>query len=390
MLRGFERLSLLIIALVLVCVSREGHAQGAPIKVACIGGHTTHSHAFPAMNRETQPVGMQEYPAMLQTKLGAAYQVRNFGDCCGSVIQGYSTVGQETHPYVQGANAGDGPGYNESIAFLPDIVVIGSWGRHDWGLGKASTETWNLAKFQQDYDDLVVRYMNLSTHPRIFASLPVPILFGTDTDNGVLTSSVVTVIRAVAAKYNLPIVDLYAPFFGHMELYKAPPNTEGEGEHVTDVGLGIIADRVYAAMIADRGDGGTDGGLGSPDASGVRPDASSDAGQGAGAGGAPGSGGGAGAIGAGGSAGAGGAGSTTVGTGTGGAATTGAAGSATGAPAPGSSANGCTCRASASLPRATARTADLAFLGCLAIGWQRYRRRRTSVRRSSSRTTPAS
>src|SRR5262249_40803192 len=160
-------------ALIVVFVLTGRAAAAAPIKVACIGEHTTHSHAFPAMNREAQPVGMQEYPAMLQTQLGTTYQVRNFGDCCATVTQGYSTVGQETHPYVQGSNAGDGPGYTESLAFLPDIVVIGSWGRHDWGKAKASTETWSLPKFQQDYDDLVQRYMNLSTHPRIFVSLPV-------------------------------------------------------------------------------------------------------------------------------------------------------------------------------------------------------------------------
>jgi hypothetical protein len=381
MLRGLKRLHILLMALAFVCAVREANAQGVPIKVACIGGHTTHSHAFPAMNRETQPVGMQEYPAMLQTKLGAGYQVRNFGDCCASVIQGYSTVGQETHPYVQGANPNDGPGYIESIAFLPDIVVIGSWGRHDWGLGHASTETWNITKFQQDYDDLVVRYMSLSTHPRIFASLPVPILFGTDTDNGVLTSSVVTVVRAVAAKYGLPIVDLYAPFFGHMELYKQPPNTEGEGEHVTDVGLGIIADRVYAAMIADRGDGGLEGG--SPDAA-ARPDAASGGAGASGAGGAAGTGGTggeAGATGAGGSTAAGGA-STTSGA-TGGAAdtATGAGGSARGAPA--QTANGCTCRVGVSATRANERSADFALLGCLAIAWERYRRRRTPVRHDS-------
>src|SRR5882672_8443902 len=111
-------------------------ADAAPLKVACIGEHTTHSHHFPALNRESQPVGMQEYPAMLQTLLGANYQVRNFGDCCGTVLQGYTP--QETHPYVLGAlSAAEGPGYNESVAFAPDIVVIGSWGRHDWGLAKA-------------------------------------------------------------------------------------------------------------------------------------------------------------------------------------------------------------------------------------------------------------
>jgi MYXO-CTERM domain-containing protein len=350
-------------------------ATAAPIKVACIGEHTTHSHAFPALNRETQPVGMQEYPALLQTRLGAGYDVRNFGDCCASVIQGYSTVGQENHPYVQGSNAGDGAGYNESIAFLPDIVVIGSWGRHDWGLSTASTLVWNLPKFQQDYDNLVQRYMALSTHPRVFASLPVPILNGTDTDNGVLTSSIATVIRAVAAKYNLPIVDLYAAFLNHRELYKQPPDAEGEGEHVTNAGLGIIADKVYAAMLADItvADGGpsqADATSGARDAASVG-DASSDAGAtgtGTGSGGATGAGGSS-STGAGGLAGSASTGSSATGSGVGGATVTtgGQGGGAANTPALSS---GCSCRSS---PRSTPWSAALGALGCLAILRRRSR-----------------
>ena len=165
-------------------------ASAAPIKVACIGEHTTHSHAFPATNRETQPVGKQEYPAQLQTLLGTGYDVRNFGDCCSTVLQGYKVA--ETHPYVNGTNAGDGVGYKESIAFLPDVVVIGSWGRHDWGMSKAPGQVFTLDGFQQGYEDLIQRYQNLSTHPKILVSLPVPILNGQGDvpDNGVTTSSV--------------------------------------------------------------------------------------------------------------------------------------------------------------------------------------------------------
>jgi sialate O-acetylesterase len=230
-------------------------ASAAPIKVACIGEQTTHSHAFPPLDRESAPVGMQEYPAMLQTMLGPGYDVRNFGDCCGSVLQGYMV--QETHPYVLGSNPGEGPGYKESIAFLPDVVVIGSWGRHDWGKAKAAAEVWDLARFQRDYDDLVQRYLTLASHPRIYISLPIPIPFGTDgPDNGVFTSDVVDVIKAVAVKYALPIVDLHAPFLGHKELYKQPPDREGEGEHVTNDGLHLIATTVYAAIAA--GEGGSD------------------------------------------------------------------------------------------------------------------------------------
>ena len=235
-------------------------AWAAPLKVACIGEHTTHSHHFPALNRDTQPVATQEYPAMLQTLLGTGYEVRNFGDCCGTVLQGYMPA--ETHPYVLGSlSPAEGPGYNESIAFLPDIVVIGSWGRHDWGLAQAPASTWNLAKFETDYDDLVQRYQRLASHPLIFVSLPIPIPYGQGTPaTGVATSSVLPAVRNVANKYHLPIVDLYTPFLGHRELFKQPPDAEGEGEHVTDgPGLHAIADAVYAAIVAYQADGGVVG-----------------------------------------------------------------------------------------------------------------------------------
>jgi hypothetical protein len=366
--------SLLLFLALAFIIGHDGRAWGAaPIKVACIGEHTTHSHAFPAMNRESQPVGMQEYPAMLQTRLGAGYQVRNFGDCCATVTQGYNTMGQETHPYVQGSNPNDGPGYTESVAFLPDVVVIGSWGRHDWGKAKASTETWSLPKFQTDYDDLVQRYMNLSTHPRIFVSLPVPILNGTDgPDNGVLTSSVSAVIKQVATKYNLPIVDLYTPFLGHMELYKQPPDSEGEGEHVTDAGLKIIADKVYEALMADAADAGREGGSSPRDAAAdvstddvstadVSIDAARDAGQ-AGAGGSGGVGGGSGGSGGG-----------PTGGGAGGTTTTGSGGtSMTGGDVPASSSGGCSCRAAAADNRM--HWLELALLG-IVVGIRRRRRR---------------
>jgi hypothetical protein len=237
----------------------------APIKVACVGEHTTHSHAFPATNRETQPVGAQEYPAQLQTLLGPGYEVRNFGDCCATVLQGYEVA--ETHPYIAGTNAGDGVGYKESIAFLPDVVIIGSWGRHDWGLNKAPKQAFTLQGFQDGYEDLIKRYQALSTHPKVFVSLPIPILNGQGDmpDQGVKTLDVLPTVTAVADKYTLPVVDLYAPFFHHPELFKqAPdPRNEGEGEHVTDAGLTVIANAVYAAMQKDlMGSGGAGGSAG--------------------------------------------------------------------------------------------------------------------------------
>jgi hypothetical protein len=365
-MKGHRRHVFSCVLAALACVA-FARVAGAAIKVACIGEHTTHSHAFPAMNRESQPAGMQEYPAMLQTMLGAAYQVRNFGDCCASVTQGY--VVDEGHPYVLGSNAGDGPGYKESIAFLPDVVVIGSWGRHDWGLSAAAALKWNIDNFETGYDDLVQRYRALASHPKIFVSLPIPILNGQDgPDRGVYTSAVVTVVKRIAAKYGLPTIDLYAAFFNHRELFKQPPDPEGEGEHVTDAGLRIIAEKVYAALMADADGGGTE--AGASDASEAGRDAASEASSDAsdsGAGGA------AGAAGSTGSAGE--AGATVSGTTGTSAATTGSggAGPATGtggsAIASAPSSGGCSCR----LSRRSAAPSGL-FLFALAL-LRRARRR---------------
>ena len=222
-------------------------AMAAPIKVACIGEHTTHSDEYTELNREAVMGSKQEYPVFLQTLLGSGYDVRNFGDCCSTVVEGYS--GGAVHPYVDGPPASKGPGYKESITFLPDVVIIGSWGKHDWGQSKErQVPTFSLATFQADYEDLVQRYMKLSSHPRIFVSLPIPIPNGSGTtaENGVTTESVLPAIKAVAAKYNLPIVDLYNTFLNHKELF-AP----GDGEHLSQAaGFPKLAATVYAAIMS--------------------------------------------------------------------------------------------------------------------------------------------
>jgi hypothetical protein len=260
-----------MMALAIACawavVLAASPAFAAPIKVACIGDNNTHSDLYPVASPK-------EYPALLQTKMGAGYNVVSFGDCCSSVVQGYNAG--ETHPYVNGALAGRGPGYKESLTFMPDIVIIGAFGRHDWGIQRA-INPFNLAKFQTDYDDLVSRYIALPNHPKIYVCTPIPILFGMGTvpDNGTTTESVLPAIKAVAAKYNLPIIDLYAAFTGRKDLFRNPPLADGEGEHLNDTGgYQHLADTVAAALMGGGGDGGVSQGV--PDAGAAGTDAAAD------------------------------------------------------------------------------------------------------------------
>lgn len=250
-------------------------AAAASIKVACVGEQTTHSDQ---LNRSV------EYPAMLQRMLGSCYVVENFGDCCATVLQGYP-MQAETHPYLD-PPARFAPAFHESVTFAPDVVVIGSWGKHD-------TEVESLLdggkldpiKWQADYEELVTTYLNLPSKPTVYVSTPLPLPMGAGT--GPTTDVILPAIESIAAKYHLPIVPLYPAFLNQPQLYK-------DATHPTDTtGLRTIADTVYATMMVAMGscvDGGllptlADGGAG---ADATAPD-NGDAGGGAGNG-VPGSG----------------------------------------------------------------------------------------------------
>jgi hypothetical protein len=224
-------------------------AGAAPVKVACVGEQTTHSDQ---LNRSV------EYPATLQKMLGSCYDVQNFGDCCATVLQGYPTQA-ETHPYLD-PPARFAPAFHESVTFAPDIVVIGSWGKHDTEIesvldgGKLDPVQW-----QADYEKLVTTYLNLPSKPIVYVSTPLPLPKGAGT--GPVTDIILPAIENIAAKYHLPIVPLYPAFLNQPQLYK-------DDTHPTNTtGLQTIADAVYATMTATMGSCG-DGGLAPPPADG--------------------------------------------------------------------------------------------------------------------------
>jgi hypothetical protein len=248
-------------------------AAAASIKVACVGEQTTHSDQ---LSRTV------EYPVMLQTMLGSCYVVQNFGDCCATVLQGYPKQ-PETHPYLD-PPASSAPAFHESVAFAPDVVVIGSWGKHDTEIANALYGgKLDPVKWQADYEQLVTTYLNLPSKPVVYVSTPLPLPMGAGT--GPTTDVILPAIQSIAAKYHLPIVPLYPAFLNQPKLYK-------DATHPTDTtGLKTIADTVYATMMAAMGSC-DDGGLLSASASdGGGPGASTRGGGDAGDGSTAGSGG---------------------------------------------------------------------------------------------------
>jgi hypothetical protein len=209
-------------------------APAAPIRVACVGEHTIHSDKLQRS---------QEWPRMLGDKLGPGYDVQNFGDCCASVLLDYP-VQHANHPYIKPYDRpAYKPGFHESVAFMPDVVIIGPWGKHDWEMSDILYQGVLPAdKFLADYETLVTTYLNLPNKPRVLVSLPIPFPMGT-AKVGII-DTILAATRTIASKYHLPVIDLYQPFLGHPELYK-------DITHIADkAGHQKIAEVVQAAFTA--------------------------------------------------------------------------------------------------------------------------------------------
>jgi hypothetical protein len=229
-----------------------GPAVAAPIKVAVIGPQHVHSH---------QLSYDKEFPAMLQALLGPGYMVGNFGDCCATILRGYPRQ-HANHPYLEGGESYPtvgGMNFKDSLKFVPDIVLIAPFGKHDQEManllygGKL-----DRAKEEVDYEALVTTYLDLPQKPKVYVSTPIPIPFGSPAS--VVTEVLLPATQAVIAKHQLPFVDFHAMFLDHKELFK-------DETHVTnDVGLHLLASGFYALMKANNGDGGVSADAAAPSA----------------------------------------------------------------------------------------------------------------------------
>jgi len=263
--------------LVLVLLLPAPLARAAPTRVAVIGAQMVHSDKLQRS---------QEWPAMLQKMVGPEYDVQNFGDCCSSVSLDYPKQ-PETHPYLRPPNnAAFKPGYNESVAFMPEIVIIGAWGKHDRELtDQVFGGKLDPVKFAADYETMITTYQSLPTHPKIFASLPIPIPFGMA--SGVVNDVILPATKMVLAKHpEIPVIDLWTPFVGHRELYNQDTGARS-GTHVTPTaGLMLIATTTFGVWKQAMTGGTADAGAGpGPDAAPA--DASADSADTGGATGTP-------------------------------------------------------------------------------------------------------
>lgn len=194
-------------------------ASGHPVRVACVGDSLT--------------AGPDRWPVHLARQLGPAWEVRNFG-------LGESTV----------LHFGDTPyltlKFPEVLAYQPDAVVV------LLGTNDSKPRHWYYWKdFVKDYARMVRELKALPSRPRIWICLPPPAFpgqWGIDEDR---LREMRPLIRRVARRHGLPVIDLYAPFVGRPERFpdQIHPDPEASREMAGIIGRAVAG--------PPAGDGGT-------------------------------------------------------------------------------------------------------------------------------------
>ena len=104
---------------------------------------------------------------------------------------------------------------------------------------------WNTHSdsFLEDYLALIEQFRELNSHPRIWICLPVPAYeMRWDIRNEVIVDEIMPIIREVADRVDVPLIDMFLPLSGHESLFpdKIHPNVEGAGIIALEVRRSLI------------------------------------------------------------------------------------------------------------------------------------------------------
>ena len=206
-----RRLFLLLTAILAFALPRVGAQSEAPvasgkIRVACIGASITFGAGIADREKNC-------YPAQMQNKLGADYEVRNYG------VSGRTLLKHGDFPYWNET------AYRQALALNPNIVVI------DLGGNDSKPQNWKYkSEFAADARALIESFRALPAKPRVLLCLPMPafkVMWGIDDD--VLVKQQVPILRQVAFETGTELIDLHTVFLNKEAWFpdNIHPNAEG-------------------------------------------------------------------------------------------------------------------------------------------------------------------
>jgi acyl-CoA thioesterase-1 len=226
------RITAALVIFSLPSLSCTSYDQGKPIRtedytqtirVACIGDSITYGYSIKNRIKDC-------YPAQLGRMLGPKWQVRNFGVSSATLLK------KGDLPYW------DQQAFKDALAYNPDVVII------KLGTNDTKPQNWKYkGQFATDYSDMIDRFAELSSKPRIWICKPVP-AYGErwGISETIIKNEVIPLIDRIARSKHVSVIDLYGPLSGKSELFpdQIHPNAEGAYD-ITKVIYAVLTGKTW-------------------------------------------------------------------------------------------------------------------------------------------------
>lgn len=178
------------------------------------------------------------YPAVLQKKLGNGWHVENFA------VSDHTLQNTGDHPYRKRKE------FRQSQDFNPDIVCIMI------GTNDAKDINWiDEDAFRKSYEEMIDTYAALPSHPEIILCRPAsayykdetvsegPYSYGIEEKN---LQKICAAVDALGKERELEVADMRAATAGHREWYIF------DGIHPNSRGAAVLADTMYGVLMKGR------------------------------------------------------------------------------------------------------------------------------------------
>jgi len=200
--------------------SQKLKAENKQEKIVFVGASITYGALIE--NRE-----QNSYPAQLQKLLGKNYQIFNLG------VNSCTMLRKGDYSYW------DRPDFQKALSLQPDIVFIDLGGNDSKLINRA-----HLNEFERDCRDMVSKFRELPSHPRVILLLPVVSFVQDTTDiwDPVIVNSVIPHTQQVAYEQGVEVINLHSLLVNRPELFpdKIHPNKEGAA---------LTAEKIYKYLL---------------------------------------------------------------------------------------------------------------------------------------------
>ena len=184
------------------------------IRIACVGDSITYGAGI--KDRKNM-----NYPVQLGKMLGPKYEVKNFGNSGSTMLK------KGDKPFWKQRE------YKAALDFNPNIVVI------KLGTNDTKPQNWkHSAEYSDDYKSMISAFAKLSSKPKIYICLPVPVVktrWGIT--DAIVNKDIIPALKKLSAQTNCGIIDLNSPFKGKHQLIP-------DHVHPNAAGATIIAETV--------------------------------------------------------------------------------------------------------------------------------------------------